>query len=311
MNKLKRLAAMAAVPIAIGTGAAGLLASGSAHAATTTVSATTALHARPDSGYGGNTWANDSLSRQAVVTLNGADFTLTDCGAAAASCYNYSATISDAGTAYAITGATSPGSQAVPIKGTPSAAVKGNATVTFHASSSSPDATLVPTSLTGSGDAMQSTTNWVEQFFPSGTTFGSGPVLTNWSWTYDDTANCQTWVDALNGTKATSGDITGVNMCPPPAAVPVLSGGKAVFVTNNRENVTWTQSLASWDKLVINGPGFAGQVGWVDGHAGSGNLGAYTGLHFKHGYGVTITPYTAKNGSPVAGAKSGTIYFVS
>lgn len=210
-----------------GFAALGALSFGGVSLAATTVSATTTLHARPDSGYNGN-WANDSLIRKASVTLAGPDSTLTDCGATATACYTYTGTIADTGTAYAITGAISPGSQAVKITGTPSAAVAGGTNVDFHASSNAPDGSLVPSSWNGGGGV--STTDWVEQFFPAGTTFGTGPALPNWSWTYKDTKDCQQWVDAYNVTQANSGDITGVSQCPPP--VPV-TGEVSTFVNHS------------------------------------------------------------------------------
>ena len=55
-----------------------------------------------------------------------------------------------------------------------------------------------------------STTDWAEQFFPTGTRFGAGPSPPNWS-KYTDTKECQTWVDAYNVTQADSGDITGTD----------------------------------------------------------------------------------------------------
>jgi hypothetical protein len=214
MSKFKKrafsLAAGALLAGGLGLGAA----AGTAHAATVTASATTTLHARPDSGYAGNNWANDSMTRVSTVTLVGADATLADCGADATSCYSYTGTIADTGTAYAITGETSPGAQGVPIQGTPTAAITGNATVTFDASSDAPNGALVVTSLTGAGSTEQSTGNWVEQFFPVGTTFGSGPqLLPTWAWSYADTKDCQNWVDAKNVSPADSGDITGVDSC--------------------------------------------------------------------------------------------------
>lgn len=378
---------------------------GTAHAATTTVTAVTHLTQRPDSGYSGNVWALDNLQRTASVTVLGVDPTLTDCGATATACYEYSGTISDTGTAYATDGQTSPGADAVPITNSPSAAVTGNATVTFDASSESPDAALVPATLSGAGDSEQSTTNWVEQFFPAGTTFGAGPVLPTWTWKYDDTRDCQTWIDAYNGTQATSGDITGADDCTTsvtdpgnqtvtvgqaasvqvfgsttssdtaltyavtagtlpdgltlnsstgvisgtPKAdatsgtvtvtvtdfggnsastsfgftvdqavittapqVPVYSDGSGTYVAPTREDVNWKQSVGSWDELVIKGAGgINGHIGWVDGKAGVLNTGVYAGLEFDKGYTVTITPYTAKDGTPLANAKPGVVYFVS
>jgi hypothetical protein len=94
-----------------------------------------------------------------------------------------------------------------------------------------------------------------------------------------------------------------------PAPVPVLSHGKAVATTPTRETVTWQQTVPSWEKFTIVGPGaINGHVGWVP--PGT-EIGYYSGLEAHHGYTVTYTPYTAKGGSPIPGANPGTVYFVS
>lgn len=84
----------------------------------------------------------------------------------------------------------------------------------FFASSDAASASGVPASVTGAGKV--STTDWVEQFFPSGTTFGAGPDLTGWSWSYSSPGTCEYWVDAVSngsGSRAADGDITGVSHC--------------------------------------------------------------------------------------------------
>lgn len=218
-----------------------------AHASTTTWSASTAVTNRLDSGYANDYWASDTVTRTVTVTLTGQDPTLSDCGDGATSCYSYTGTLKDTGTANAITGAISPGdSPGVPIQGTPSASIAGLGSLTFHASSGTPNPKLVPTKLSGNGE---STDDWVELFFPSGTTFGAaGPDLTAFSWTYTDLADCQTWVDSLTVPRADSGDITGVNMCP------VLSAGHAVANANGA-TVTWKSSKPSDFRITLSGPG--------------------------------------------------------
>src|ERR1700743_591032 len=82
-----------------------------AHAATkqsSPVTATTSLTNHPDSGFGGNTWASDTITRHATVTQVAPDSTLTDCGPTATACFTYRGTITDTGTAHAIAGQTSP-----------------------------------------------------------------------------------------------------------------------------------------------------------------------------------------------------------
>jgi hypothetical protein len=96
---------------------------------------------------------------------------------------------------------------------------------------------------------------------------------------------------------------------PKPAPVPVLSHGKAVATAPNRETVTWQQTVPTWEKFTIVGPGaINGHVGWVP--PGT-QAGYYSGLEAHHGYTVTFTPYTAKGGSPIQGARPGVVYFVS
>jgi hypothetical protein len=203
-------AAVLAAGIAAGAGAS----AADAGTGTTTVTATTVLHAYADSGYAKD-WANESITRVATITL-GLPVAAANCGVTATTCYSFTATISDTGTAYAITGATSPGAQAVPITGTPSAVISGGTDVTFDASSDAPNAALVPTAINGSNI---STADWVQLFF-TGSTTGSPAVLSNWSWTYTDSTTCEYWVYAYNVIQADSGDITGVNHCAAPQTGP-------------------------------------------------------------------------------------------
>lgn len=300
MRKAGLLIAAAAALPGLLVGAA--LTSATAHAATGTTTATTHLTNRLDSGFGGNNWASDTIDRTVTITLTGPDATVTGM-------YDYTDTITDTGTAHALTGVTSPGAQGIPIVGTPKAAIAGQVTGTFTASSNAPVAALMPAAESGNGE---STSSWVEQLFPSGTTFDVTHEEDVWSWTYKDAADCQQWVDAYNVAKADSGDITGVSTCPPapPAPViPVLSHGHAVSVSPHRENVFFDQSVGSVDKFMIVGPGaINGHVGWVNAHAGT-NAAVYTGLLADHGYTVYYQPYTAKNGSPIAGSHQGYVYF--
>jgi hypothetical protein len=277
-TKRRRRLIAAGVIAAIAAAGVGVIAANKANAAAPDATATTQLHARADSGFGGNTWANDALKRISTVTETGPDATLTDCGASAAACFTYTGTISDTGTAFAITGATSPGALAVPIAGTPSAAVAGSATVTFHSSSSAPDASLVPASLAGAGNAEQSTTNWVEQFFPGGTTFGAGPNLPKWSWDYHDTRNCQHWVDAYNVSQADSGDITGADNC----VTSVAPVGNQTVVVGTPASVQVVGSTTSSDQAL-----------------------SYTAAGLPDG--LTVSPSTGLiSGTPQADAASGT-----
>ena len=262
-----------------------------AHAATpVTATAVTKVSNHTDSGYAGNNWAVDTFTRTATITLVGPDSTLTDCGDTATSCYSYTGTITDTGTAAALTGVASPGAQDVPIKGSPVATMNGKATVTFAASSNTPNATLVPKTMSGNP---VTTTDWVQQFFPDGVT-GKEPTLTAWKWTYVDSADCQTWVDELGGKASTSGDITGQNVCP------VLSGGKAT-TTQTSATVTWSSTHTSTFRVTIVGPGK------INGHMATVTKpeAVYTGLSSGHSYTVTIQPLV--NGT--AEGKAGKITF--
>ncbi|MGH3421575.1 MAG: ricin-type beta-trefoil lectin domain protein, partial [Streptosporangiaceae bacterium] len=195
----------------LGASVAGLALPGTAMAATN-ASATTTFHAHPDSGNHGN-WADDDLTRTASVSFLAVDPTVTDCGSKATTCFQYTGTISDIGAFFVISGANSP-QAGVTETGTPSGPFKGGSNVTFFSSSNKASESGVPANVSGAGPV--STANWVEQFFPSGTTFGAGPNLTNWSWSYSSPGTCENWTDAFDngsGSRAVDGDITGVSHC--------------------------------------------------------------------------------------------------
>ena len=73
-------------------------ASTAAHAATTTTTAVTTITNHLDSGYSGDNWATDTITRTASIAMVARDSTLTDCGDGATSCYTYKGTIKDTGT---------------------------------------------------------------------------------------------------------------------------------------------------------------------------------------------------------------------
>ncbi len=207
---LRTRAGIAGVAI-LGASAAGLALPGTASAATN-ASATTTFTGHPDTGNHG-TWADDDFTRNASVSFLNVDTTLTDCGAKATSCFQYTGTISDTGSFTAISGAQSP-QAGVTINGTPIGTFMGSSTVTFFSSSDVASAAGVPAQVTGAGPA--TTANWAELFFPAGTTFGAGPKLTNPSWSYASTGTCEYWVNsALSGGGASpaDGDITGISHC--------------------------------------------------------------------------------------------------
>lgn len=248
MLKSKRvLAAAGAVALAAGIAAAAAAGPADASVGPPGVTATTVLHAYPDAGYATH-WANDSITRVATVTLGAPVTPVTLCGFAATTCFSYTGTIVDAGTAYGVTGATSPGAQAIAITGTPSAVMVGGGDVTFDDSSDAPNAALVPTAVNGSN---LSTANWVRQFFPEGST-GTAPVLSNWGWTYTDPATCEYFVYAFDVTRIDSGDITGVSHCPvaPLAPSPVTATASSPHLT-----VAWPAVTgASVYEIDVTGP---------------------------------------------------------
>jgi hypothetical protein len=171
-----------------------------------TANGSTAVSGRADSGSNGN-WAVDAFTRTTSVELKAAA-PVASCGSGATSCYLYEGTITDNGSFSTDANATSPAQgQSKAINGTVVGSFNGGSAVEFYASSNDPESSRLPATTSGNGE---STTNWVEQFFPAGTTFGAGPNLTNWSWTYSAPNTCETWVDALAGQ---SGNIAGVNAC--------------------------------------------------------------------------------------------------
>ncbi len=171
--------------------------------------ANTSLTNRDDSGNHGN-WATDAFIRIVGLTRHDAG-PVANCGGGVAACYYYTASLTDSGTFTTITGAHSPDAGLL-IAGTVDGNFTGGSHIEFWASSSAPNSSLVPSTLSGD---LPSTTNWVKQFFPSGTSF-SVPNLIDWSWTYVAPNTCETWIDAYNngdGTGAGAGDITGINHC--------------------------------------------------------------------------------------------------
>ncbi|HVT97919.1 MAG TPA: hypothetical protein VHE33_10445 [Acidobacteriaceae bacterium] len=282
---LKRILASLAVVTAAGAGT--LATTGWASATPSTATATTHLTNRPDSGYSGNTWADDNLVRTVTVRLVGPD--------TVSGLYDYTATLHDTGTASALTGATSPGSQAVAIKGAPVARVSGSGTYTFTANTSQFSAKDVPFKLSGSAGP---TDTWPEYFFAPGTQF-TGMGISNWTWVYTDSRHCQTWTDAYNGSQATSGDITGVSACPVPAPKPVIRHLHTDWVSSHSAEVSWNQTVTSTDLVTVTGPGL-GRHGWT--FATHNDKADFGKLRPWSRYQVTVQPTV--NGKPAGHSAS-------
>jgi hypothetical protein len=215
---MRKLTAALGAAIAIISGA--ILAAGPASAATT-VTASTHLTNRADSGGNGD-WATDAMTRKLTIThVSGT---------------SYTATVTDSGTFTTIPGAftTIPGAF-TPNQGGADAGLRiaeilmnsftGQASYSFTASAS-PQASLVPASESGTPASGPKTTSlWYEQAFPAGTVFG-GTGITTWGWNYAATAvtflpgggftTCtQKWADTSandGGQDAGAGNITGA--CP-------------------------------------------------------------------------------------------------
>jgi hypothetical protein len=192
-----------------------------------TVTAVTTIANRDDQGNGG-AWAKDTLTRTATVTRHTA-VPSVDCGSGATQCWFFTATISDSGSFMTDSGAETPNQDCtepngvscsgLTISGAVSGSFSGGGTQEFYADTQVPNASLVPTSV--SGDSPTAAT-WYQQFFPAGTTFEltSNPNApwTAWSWTYSAPKTCETWTNAYNngdgnGTYAADGNIAGINQC--------------------------------------------------------------------------------------------------
>lgn len=165
--------------------AGGVLAASPALAAPAagTVTASTSITGRPDSGGAGNTWALDAMTRTLAVTETGAS----------AGVYSFTATVRDSAGTFAVQAG-----QLVPNQGTSpgarfgfqrrqSGTFSGGASFSFTATAL-PSAARVPHSATGSGPT--DTSDWYKLAFPAGTTFGGTGIEDNWGWSYTDAEAC-------------------------------------------------------------------------------------------------------------------------
>lgn len=144
-----------------------------------TFTAETYLTNRPDSGGNGN-WADDTIDRTITITETGHN----------GGTYDYTAVLKDTGTFKTINGAFTP-NQGAPntgrhIKGADEGQMSGTADFTFTATKqpNSGSNLGVPTTENGAAQTTPETTSdWYEQAFPTGTQFG-GTGIGTWSWTY-------------------------------------------------------------------------------------------------------------------------------
>jgi hypothetical protein len=134
----------------------------------------------PDSGVGGNDWANDTINRQ-IQIWKSADG-------------NYCASVSDQGSFVTLTG-TSPSGTSTVSAGITGKLKGGYTTAPLTAS------TFNPSNLRTRGDLGTFTAD----NRPSFMSYGLSGELADWGWAYQ-TQNNGTWINASTGN---SGDITG------------------------------------------------------------------------------------------------------
>jgi hypothetical protein len=187
-----------------------------------TATATTRITNHPDGGHGATNpiWAEDNYNRTVTIKLVGSA-PLSACAAGATHCYRYTGTLSDNGTFAANVGNDAPNQSGGYLSSkevNPQArgTMVGNAPEDFYASSNHPNAALVDHTLNNHGVAAtgdETTSAWVEQFFPAGTQFGSVGLPTyKWTYTTTNLNHTQRWVDSSgnnDGNDPSDGNITG------------------------------------------------------------------------------------------------------
>ncbi len=210
------VAACAIVPVVAVTAFAG-----GPHQAT----ATTKLTARPDSGSGGNNWANDNFTRVATVTSLGIVAASNCIGltgySASGPCYAYNASLKDSGTFTAIVGQLTP-NQTLNPGGKFGRSVTGS--MSGYGNFAEFYATAKPNGGPNHGVLKHWTTSspadpsylWPQLFFPANT--ASTPNEATWGYVYTahvlsaGVHTTQVWADTWNngaGGALTDGNITG------------------------------------------------------------------------------------------------------
>lgn len=186
-----------------------------------TAKATTHIINHPDGGHGNPAiWAEDTINRTVTIKLMGSADP-SNCGGGVTHCYYYTGTLSDNGTFAAVVGAGAPNQSghwagSTEVRPQARGTMIGGAPEAFYASSNHPDAALVDhfldnhnTSATGD----ETTSAWVEQFFPAGTHFGSVGLPTyKWTYTTTNLPHTQQWVDSSgnnDGNNPQDGNIIG------------------------------------------------------------------------------------------------------
>lgn len=271
---IKNVMAAGAVVLIAAGGA--VLASGTAHAAPVTLTASTQVSNRPDGGHGG-TWAYDDFTRTLTVTV------AADQSSAPAGDTLYNATITDDGQFNAIVGALAP-NQVVPgVKIT--ASVHGHMHGTYSITVTAPTADTLTGTVPATEDdnfsaPLVTTTNWPVQAFasPTGVSVAGGA----YNWTY--TRACEQWTDSSangDGNLLGDGNITGKSCTPPVDKVYDLDTRQG---RHDTEVISWKQTFPSDDTVTVTGRHF-----WRQFTVRSGQ--DYLVLRLRDGrYQVTVTP---------------------
>jgi hypothetical protein len=187
-----------------------------------TATATTRIINHPDGGHGTTNpyWAEDTFNRTVTIKLVGSA-ALSNCGTGATHCYYYTGTLSDKGTFAANVGSDAPNQSghwagSKEVRPQARGRMTGDAPEAFYASSNHPDASLVDHFLDNHNTAAtgdETTSAWVEQFFPAGTHFGSVGLPTyKWTYTTTNLPHTQRWVDSSgnnDGNNPQDGNIIG------------------------------------------------------------------------------------------------------
>jgi hypothetical protein len=300
------LVAFLAIPLGIALGAPI-----AAQAAPSSISVSTQVSNRPDSGNGG-TWAYDTFKRTLTVTR---DVSLD--AAAPEGDVGYTATVHDLGSFSAIQGNNTP-NQVVPgtkIAHHVNGSMSGGISYVVYAPSADALTGVVPaTEDDNFGSALVTTGNWPKQVFA--TSVGVTVTENNdWGWTYKTA--CEQWVDSASngdGNLVADGNITG-KICTPHLP-PFVYAGHVITVNNNRASVGWSESPFGWpndgngkcEEVRIFGFGFtvngSPHIGFTCDHGTSNtNVGFLTGLTPGHNYFLQVVPAqgTYGNHHPIPG----------
>jgi hypothetical protein len=272
----------------------------------TTVTATTHITSRPDSGNGG-VWAYDSVARVLTVTV-----AASQTGAPTGDTL-YTATVMDSGGFSAVQGAGTP-SQFVPgskvqhhVVGT----LAGGLSYTVTAPTADTLTGVIPASEDDNfATPLNSTSNWPKLAFatPTGVTVTEN---NDWSWTYK--TSCETWVDSAangDGNLSNDGNITGA-LCS--SNVPYVYAGHVVTVSRNSAVVGWSESAGGWPssnhcvEVYMYGfdrPAGTAHVGFTcDNGDRTQDIGYMSGLSVGHSVSLFVRPAVGTYGNhhPIPG----------